>query len=200
MDNFLKDLHRLGGFFGHFLLHLLLMFLECVAYCRITNADNVVYNSRATWSSLWNLKQMDSIFFLSFLSNCFNSSSSLKLILSSISVYYCRELLLHCIAPPSAELHKDLRVLSNGYTEREREREKDCLFSCLPHPSNKKERSITRTRGIRTRERERERKRERDTERREKKKQKGPGYFFVFFFGAIQLYIGGRISDTDRDL
>lgn len=56
-----------------------------------------------------------------------------------------------CTAP-STELHKATFVLSNG--DRKRRRERDCLSSCLPHPSNKKERSITRTRAQKKKERE----------------------------------------------
>ncbi len=83
----------------------------------------------------------------------------------------------------SAELHNSTRVLSNGY----RERERDCLSSCLPHPSNKKERSITRTRG------QKERKKER------KKKGRDTHTHATQDLGSSERFnsIGGRISYTD---
>jgi hypothetical protein len=84
-------------------------------------------------------------------------------------------------------------VLSNGYTERERERERLSLL--LSASSIKQERAIDNAdTGNKN---QRKRQETRNVERARSKK--GLGIFFVFFFGAIQLYIGGRISDTDRD-
>ena len=87
-----------------------------------------------------------------------------------------------------AELHKDLRVLSNGYTERERER----LSLLLSASSIKQERAIDNADTGNKNQRKRQ-----ETRNVEREKQKGPGYFLFSFserFNSISA--GGSATQT----